>query len=154
MKLVKILMGLIILIPFLQACQDDISDLDDPRDAIVKLWRVTDNSDTYAGTNGYDVTISKDNTEITRVLFTNFHYLGTSDKLYATLAGSTLTIPTQVLDQTFTISGTGLIANDLNSIDFNYSVQEGSDPAKNFTAHFGEVITTKKKAATTVNLVN
>ena len=141
MKINKLLLALLFIVPLLSACLDDISDLDDPRDAIAKLWRVTESAQSY------DVTISKDANESTRVLFTNFHNLGTSNKLYATLAGNTLTIPQQTLDGTYAISGSGTIANDLKSITFNYSVKEGADPAEDFVAEFGQVITTKKKVA-------
>lgn len=145
MKISKFLMALVLLVPFFQSCQDDITDLDDPRDAVAKLWRVTDNTPT--GSLGYDVTISKDAVETTRVLFTNFHNLGTTDKLYATLAGSILTIPSQQLDDMYTIEGSGTVSTDLKNINFSYSVQEGADPANDYTAVFGVPITSKKKSS-------
>ena len=143
MKITKFLMAFLLIVPFFQACQDDISELDDPRDAVVKKWRVTDNTGT--GALGYDVTISKDANETTRVLFSNFHNLGTSDKLYATIANKTLTIPSQVLDETYTVIGSGTISNDLKSISFSYSIDPNGDGPEDYTATFGEVITVKKK---------
>jgi hypothetical protein len=143
MKITKFLMVFLLLIPFLQACQGDITDLADPRDAVTKLWRVTETGQSY------DCTITKDANESTRVIFSNFHNLGsvTTTKVYATLAGKTLTIPTQVIDAgDYTISnGVGTISSDLKDIDFTYTVQPGADPSDDFTANFGEVQTVKKK---------
>jgi hypothetical protein len=148
MKITKLLFAILLFIPLFQSCQNDISNLDDPRDAIAKKWRVTDNSGSYAGTHGYDVTITKDANESTQVLFTNFHDLGSADKLKATISGSILTIVTpNNLDGTYVITGTGTISNDLKTITFNYSVKAGADPAESFVGTFGEVITVKKKVA-------
>jgi len=143
MKIYRFLLAFLMILPFLQSCQEDITDLSDPRDAIVKKWRVTDNSGP-AGTAGYDVTITKDANESTRVLFQNFHGLATSNKLYATIAGSNLTIPAQTLDGTYTIDGSGTISSDLSKITFNYTVDDGDVPV-DVIANFGAVITTKKK---------
>jgi hypothetical protein len=143
MKITKFLMAVLLFVPFLSACLDDISSLEDPRDAIAKKWRATDNTGT--GSLGYDVTISKDATELTRVLFSNFHNLATSNKLYATLSNKTLMIPSQTLDKTYTISGTGTISNDMNSIGFTYTINDGDGPV-NVTASFGQNFA-KKKAA-------
>jgi hypothetical protein len=145
MKITKFLMAFLLLIPFFQACQDDISDLEDPRDAIAKSWHVTES--TYE----YTCRIGKDAAEITRVYFyyvapeTGFHNLGLSDKLYATLSGNLLTIAPQTIDG-YTISGSGTIASDLKSITFNYTVQEGADDPVDYTALFGEIVITKKKS--------
>ncbi len=150
MKITKFLMAILLLVPFLQACQEDISDLDDPRDAIAKEWRVTDDSGTYTGTNGYDVTIYKDANDVTKVYFggTNgFHALDLTDKLYATIAGNNLTIASQVVDGgDYTIRGTGVISSDSKRIDFHYFIKPGSDPEDEFNGDFGPKIV-KKKAA-------
>ena len=148
MKQTKFLFALIMIIPLFQACQADITDLEDPRDAITKTWRATDNSGT-AGGLGYDVTISKDLNESTQVLFDNFHGLGTVDKLKATLAGTTLTIPNQQLDGTYTVSGSGTISADLKKIEFSYSIDEGDGPY-NVVANYGEKIVKKKSVKVTV----
>jgi len=136
--------GLILMSGFLiavvfQSCTDDQSALTDPRDAIAKMWRVTED-----GTGqSYDVTITKDPTELTKVWFENFHNLGSSEKVYATLASSILTIPQQTTASDYTIDGEGTISSD--KISFEYSVAEGSDPKEDFTSTFGTVVTAKKK---------
>jgi len=146
MKVTKFLMAFLIFVPFLTSCLDDISELD-TRTAISKKWRVTDDSGTNAGTNGYDVTITPDANESTQVLFTNFHNLGTAEKLKATLSGNILTIITpNQLDGVYAISGSGTISSDLKTIVFNYTVKESADPAQSFVGTFGTAIV-KKKAA-------
>lgn len=130
-----------------QSCQDDITDFADPRDAIVKEWQATITDD--AGVEFFPkVSISKDTQESTKVIFTNFHELGsiTTDKVYATLAGNTLTIPTQVIDSEYTIQGRGVISDNLLEIVFDYTVDDGGG-VEGFDAIFGSVVTAKKKKA-------
>jgi hypothetical protein len=137
MRIIKIFIAILLLVPFVQSCQDDVTDTGDPRDAIAKKWRVVDNWDNV-GQLGYDATISKDANEATKILISNFGGWGTSDKLNATIANKTITIPTQTLGGTYTISnGTGTISKDLNSIDFTYTVFDG-DETKAVTANYGQ----------------
>jgi hypothetical protein len=137
MKIIKIFIAVLLLVPFVQSCQDDVSDTGDPRDAIAKKWRVVDDWDNV-GQLGYDVTISKDANEATKILITNFGGWGTPDKLNATIANKTITIPTQTLDGTYKITnGSGTISKDLNSIDFTYTVFDG-DVTKSVTANYGQ----------------
>jgi hypothetical protein len=142
MKITKLLIAICLIVPFLSACLDDVSEID-TRAAIAKKWRVTDNYDNV-GSLGYDVTINVDATESTRVIFTNFGGWDTSDKLYATLANKTLTIPSQTLDGFRTISGTATIANDLNSISFTYHVSDTDGNNKDVTAEYGQNFAKKK----------
>jgi hypothetical protein len=144
MKISKFFLAMLLFIPFLQSCQNDVTDTGDPRDAIAKKWRVVDDYDA-TGALGYDVTISKDAAETTRIIFTNFGNFGTSgDKLYATIANKKITIPTTTLDGTYTITnGTGTISNDLNSIDLTYDLFDG-DVTKSVTANFGQNFVKKK----------
>ena len=122
-----------------QSCLDDITDLSDPRDAVAKMWRVSDSGNPNAD---YDVTITKDPTELTKVLFVNFHNLGTSETVYGTLSSSIITIPQQTTISGYTIDGEGTIFSD--KIEWEYTVDEGDGPV-DFTATFGTVVTAKKK---------
>ena len=141
MKTFKILLAFLLLTPFtFQSCQDDITDLDDPRDGITKLWRVTE---TGSGRN-YDVTITKHPDEDTKVLLSNFHDLGTADKLEATMAGTNLTVAKQVLDGTYTIDGEAAINTTGDFITFDYTVDDGDGP-QNFGANYGNAYVKKKK---------
>jgi len=138
MKIYKFLLAFLVIIPFLQSCQEDISSLEDPRDAIAKDWRVEESG------RDYTVTISKDAVESTRVYLDNFHDLQTSTKYYAKLSGMILTIPSQTIDD-YTIDGTGTISSDLKNINFTYNVKAGADPSEPYSAIFGPVVVTKKK---------
>ena len=123
-----------------QSCQvDDQSALTDPRDAIAKMWRVSDSGDPLAD---YDVTITKDPTELIKVWFVNFHNLGASETVYGTLASSIITIPQQTTASGYTIDGEGTIVSD--KIEWEYTVDDLDGPV-DFTATFGTVVTAKKK---------
>ena len=120
-----------------QSCTDDQSSLTDPRDAIAKDYRVTDSEG-----QSWDLTITKDAAEQTKVWLEGFHGY-TDDKVYATLAGSTLTIPEQRTDLDYaSIDGYGNISS--SDIDFVYAVDEG-DGWVDFTANAGDVVTANKK---------
>ena len=127
-----------------QSCQDDITDFADPRDAIEKSWRTNDSGNPNAD---YDVIITKDTDETTKVWLENFHALGFGEKISATMAGDKLTISNQVMAQDYTISGTGIISSDLKNIDWDYSVTT-TDGTDYFTAQSGEqvVVAAKKRA--------
>lgn len=144
MKIYKFLLAFLVIIPFLQSCQEDISSLEDPRDAIAKEWEVTE--DGYIGGGTYRVTIIKDGNEKTRILFGGvggFHNLQTTPQVYATIAGLTLTIPTQTAEGN-TFNGTGVISANFKNIDFNYTITT-LDGTETFHSNYGPVITVKKK---------
>jgi len=141
MKTFKILFAFLLLVSLtFQSCKDDITELDDPRDGISKLWRVTEK---VSGRN-YDVTITKHATEKTKVLMTGFHDLGavTTDKLEATMAGTTLTIAKQTLNGEYTIEGTGVLTTDGTRIEFDYTIDDGDGP-EDFGCIFGDTYVKK-----------
>ncbi len=147
-KIGLILMSMLLTVVFFQSCTDDLEDFADPRDAITKEWQAT-----ITDVNGIEsfpkVSIAKDPQETTKVIFTNFHELAsvTSDQVYATLAGNTLTIPSQTLGGEYTIVGSGVISDNLLEIVFEYTVDDGGGPEE-FDAIFGSVVTAKKKLLT------
>jgi hypothetical protein len=139
-KIGFILMSMFLTAIVFQSCEDDQTGTGDPRDAIAKEWTVTEDNSTV---QPYNVTISKDATESTKVWFENFHQLGASEKVYGILQGSIIDIPNQTTTGDYTISGEGTIVSS-TKITFEYSVAEGADPAENFTSTFGPVIPVKK----------
>jgi len=144
-KIGIILMSMFLTAVVFQSCQiDDQSALTDPRDAIAKMWRVSDSGDPNAD---YDVTIAKDGTDVTKITLDNFHNLQTTQKVSAILASKIITIPMQDIIEgstTYTIDGEGVISNDNESIVFEYTINDG-DGEVNYIAGFGKVITAKKK---------
>ncbi len=158
MKIYKFLLAFLIILPFLQSCQQDIASLDDPREAITgtgtagKEWRVTDN-DGPSGAAGYTVKISKNDAEPTQIKIANFHGWGTQDVLYATMAGLSLTIIQKKLDGIYTVVGNGandvdgLITSDFKHITFEYTYDTGDGPV-NVTANYGPMPVPSKKKTT------
>ena len=131
---------LVILFPFLlSSCSDD-SELDttDAREFLVDTWRCTE-----LGASGisYDVSVTLDPEFENRVLLENFHELGYGEKLYAVLENNVLLIPEQTIFD-HVIEGEGAIAVNQKTIDWDYSVDDGSGQ-ENFTSRFGEVVVTK-----------
>ena len=146
MKFTRILLALLIAVPFVYSCQADIEDTGDLRDPLVRLWRVTDDYDPV-GANGYDVTIRKDATEQTRILFDNFGGWGTQDDLYGLVVSETsITIPSQTLDGTYTIQGSGTISSSKENITFTYSVDDTDTQKPTVNAYFGIPVVKKKKS--------
>jgi hypothetical protein len=145
MKITKLLFAILLFIPLFQSCQNDVSNLDDPRDALVKKWSVTESG------HPYYCNIYKDANESTRIYFKGeggeggFHNLQLTAPLYATFNGSSIEISNQTIDG-YTISGTGTSTDNFKNIHFSYSVKEGLDSPISYTAEFGPVITVKKKA--------
>lgn len=64
----------------------------------------------YPGTYNYSVTITQSSTDYNKILISNFGGYGTAVTVYATINGSTITIPSQTpsgMTDSGTISGTG-----------------------------------------------
>ncbi len=123
-----------------QSCEDDQSSLADPRDAIAKSWRVSDNGSPNVY---YDVVITKDATDITKVWLQGFHNYGDA-KIYGTLAGSVITIPQQDASTgEYNVNGEGTIIS-AEKLTFEYTLDEGDGPV-DYAAEFGEQVAVKKK---------
>jgi len=147
MRKIRVLIAVLLFVPLtFQSCQDDIKDLDDPRDGIVdKTWRVTDN--TPFGSNGYDVHITKHATDKTKVLFSNFHGLSTTEKLEATFSVSgaqkAIKIENQTLDGVYTFEGSGSVGDTGETMTLNYDITEDGETTE-VVADYGKP-TVKKK---------
>lgn len=135
-----ILMATLLAGVLFQSCVDDQSSLTDPRDAIAKSWRVSDSGNPNIF---YDVIITKDANDITKLWFEGFHNYGGA-KIYGTLAGSVITIPQQdASSNEFSVEGEGTLIS-AEKITFEYSLDEGDGPV-DYTAEFGEQVAVKKK---------
>lgn len=141
MRITKLFMALLILVPFLQSCQADIEDLADPRNAIAKQWSVVDN--TVTGANGYWVVISKDANDKTKIILNNFHNLGDDINVSATMANYNITIPSQSVPGGYTLEGSGEIANDQKTIRFECD-ETTVDGTVTIVSEFGKQIVKKK----------
>ncbi len=153
MKFTKLLMAILIVVPFLGACQADVEDLSDPRDAIKGLYRVTDNEN-----QSYDVNIIKDNTDDTkqRIFIDNFHgedgdgnlgQVSTSEMFSAKFIAGTNESVIQMEKRTIskgadeiTIEeGSGTVySSNVKSFTIKYKLAYGQDPGNWYTANFAE----------------
>jgi hypothetical protein len=145
MKITRFLLALLIVVPFISSCtQADIEDLADPRDVIVKEWRVTDNHP--SNVNAYDAKISKDAKEPTQIIISGIHGLGLGISVVAKFAYPTITIDSQEVPGGYTIAGSGKVSPDYVNIVFN-TTETTLDGTINVRSEFGPVVVTKKKKA-------
>ena len=148
MRKIRVLIAVLLFVPLtFQSCQDDIKDLDDPRDGIVdKTWRVTDN--TPFGSNAYDVHITKHATDKTKILFSNFHGYETTEKLEATFSVSgtqkAIKIAKQTLDGVYTFEGEGSVGDTGETMTLNYEVTEDGETPVEVVAEYGKPYVKKR----------
>lgn len=104
------------------ACEDDVEDLidnvTDPRERIENTWTVFEASASLT----YDLPIVKEGDDDAIILF-NLNSLGDDVEVSATYDGKArkITIPAQVVEGK-NISGSGTVASNYLSINFDYSV--------------------------------
>jgi len=101
---------------------------EDDRDAFVGTWHVTESwSNPYdSGTDDYYITISKSSTKDNGILITSLGGNAYNFVVEATVSGSSMNIPTQLINSggyIYNISGSGTISG--NSMSFTYYVQDG-----------------------------
>ncbi len=142
MKTVKILIVLFVFGAFLPSCVGDIEDLADPRDAIAKKFRVTETEVENNVERSYDDVISKDASEKTGIIFSNFN--DNNLKVKATFDGKNLIINQQTIGD-YIIKGSGTLTSDLKTINLQYTVDEeqGANPVE-FSASYGVPQVAKK----------
>ena len=104
-------------ITFAGACQNDPNDVADKRDNILGDWHMTLN-DGQVDVD-YQVTITKDADDATKINLSNFVNNGSS--AYATITGFDLTVPQQQVGNSI-VSGDGTIKSDYNSITWNLTI--------------------------------
>jgi hypothetical protein len=122
------------------SCEDLFDNLEgdeDVRDKIEGQWSCDETSEYYKSTAEiFTVYISPDPDDSTRVFIDNFYELGYDVSVVATVSGRNLFIHTQTIGGGFTILGSGTIASNYNTIEWNYSVDDGSGKTDNVTATY------------------
>ncbi|MEI8201539.1 MAG: hypothetical protein WCH34_00890 [Bacteroidota bacterium] len=102
----------------------------DDRDKYVGNWTCVE---TPAAKVSFSVSISKNPGNSSEVLISNFNLLGVDVKPYATVSGTTLTIPTQwVCSNTTKLYGNGILVNDAK-INLQYTVIDTDSASYNAT---------------------
>ena len=117
------------------SCEDLMSILSDPRGKLIDTWNVNETSPGIKSDDEvYRVVIAEHPTDSSRILISNFYNVGENTMAEAILADMSLNLPVQTLPGGFTVSGSGDIQTDWNSINWSYSVDDGSGIPETFTA--------------------
>ncbi|HNW97502.1 MAG TPA: hypothetical protein PKK00_03705 [Bacteroidales bacterium] len=105
---------------------DNNDDTTDPRDKFVGNWTCNENSNQNVSSS-FTVAITLNSGNSSQIYLSNFYHLGTSQKVYAVVAGDNANIPEQTVSG-FTIkSGSGSIYNSNTKISWKYNVSDGAD---------------------------
>ena len=104
--------------------EDDPLNPADDRDAFLGGWNVIES----CSKDAYTVNISKDPSNSSQVIIENFALIGYNEKPpYAIIAGSTITIPKQLVcdDESIEVAGSGKL--DKGTIELEYTFNDGAD---------------------------
>ncbi|UCG26743.1 MAG: hypothetical protein JSV24_07110 [Bacteroidales bacterium] len=123
------LTGLFLFIMFLISCET-LEELE--YDSIFDTWLCEENSEVF-GNSTYYVDISEHSSDSTVIIIDNFYNLGYGIEVTAQKSGLSLTIPSQVADGN-TITGNGYISANYRTINFSYTVNDGSGELDHVTA--------------------
>lgn len=118
---------LIAIISMAASCEGDTNELDDKRDNITHSWHATLNGDVP---ENYEVKVTKDDTDETKLYLANFVNNGEENVAEATITGMQLTVAEQEVGNT-TVSATGTISDDYQNISWTMTM-DGDD----FTCDF------------------
>ena len=117
---------------------DNVSD--DARDKITATYDCNETSQIYAKStkdinSHYIVEIDKDTSTTDKVYIANFYNLGIDKDVTASMSGLTITIPTQTTDG-IVFKGSGTIASNYKTIEWNYTADDGSGQVDTVTATY------------------
>lgn len=132
--ILKILSGVLMILICI-SCDDLLTIPGDPRSKLIDAWTVEESESVQkSALEVYRVEIREHPTDSSRILIFNFYNLDESVSAEAILSGRRLTLQGQILPGGFTISGTGNIQPDWNSILWFYDVDDGSGIPESYTA--------------------
>ena len=126
---------LFMLLALTAACEELLTGLDDgdARTRLTGTWRVQETSEIYSSTS-YLIEIDKHLTDSTRIYIDNIYNVdGTAE---AIVNGRSLSIPEQLMDGGFRISGTGSVSGDYDQISWQYTVDDGSGQLDHVSATY------------------
>lgn len=100
---------------------DDPFDQSGTIDELTGDWTCYEQS-SILGNTTYTVTISPDPMNVNGILIDNFY--GINAAVEAVVSGSILTIPDQTTPDNYTISGSGTISGNKNTINLQYTIED------------------------------
>ncbi len=124
---------IIVITGLFAACElDDPFGPNDTIDALTGNWTCFEQSD-LLGSTSYAVLISPDPLNLSGIQIDGFYDL--NGVVEAIVSGNSLTIPEQTTPDNYTISGSGTISGNRNTINLQYTVDDNSGgPIDNCTA--------------------
>jgi hypothetical protein len=137
LKSVRLFSILMLFLPLIliQSCET-VDQLTGAAATISKIegnWTCDEQSEIYKATlETYTVTISADPDKASGVIIDNFYGLNSAAK--ATITGMSVIISNQTMDGGFSVSGSGTISSDFETIHLSYEVDDGSGQVDHVTA--------------------
>jgi len=103
------------------------------------VWHCTETSEIFLkstkGTSIFDVVFKQDAENLSKYYIENIYDLGSSTEVYATVSGSSISIPEQTVNG-FVIKGSGTINDNYDLIYMTYTVDDGGGDVDHLTAEF------------------
>jgi hypothetical protein len=111
----------------ISGCEPDNTDGPDTdvRDKYLGTWIFTEGSANRGINATYTVVISKDPSNSSQVLLSNFGGSGVNNT-YGIATSSRITIPLQTIDSDWVVDGSGSLTNS-STMSWTYSINDGSD---------------------------
>ena len=116
------------------SCEDLLTDPGAGGDIVSSLedtWKVEENSNEF-GKHNYLVEIMRHESDSARIYVDNFYDVDAS--LEVVVTGRSLNIPEQRINGGFSVEGTGTVSSNLQTISWQYSVDDGSGQPDQCTA--------------------
>jgi hypothetical protein len=123
------LLAVTLIIILINGCEPDNTDGPDAdiRDKFVGTWLFSESSPSRSVNATYNVVISKDPSNSTQVLLSNFSGAGSGiDAAYGIVTSSSITVPSQSIATDYLVSGSGILSNS-STMNWTYSYTAGGD---------------------------
>mgnify|MGYP006966886464 CR=1 FL=1 len=117
----------------LGACKKDNDPDVATRDDYLGVWQCNEYDLNHQLIATFQIEIISHPSFSDKVLIDNFNQLGQGFQLEGVVNNTFIDFPQQILSST-TISGSGLITNNLNTLDLQYSVDDGTGQAETVDA--------------------
>jgi hypothetical protein len=127
-KYLKLLV-LVLFISLINGCETTNPDGPDTdiRDKFVGTWIFSESTPNRGINATYDVVISKDPSNSSQVLLTNFSAVGSgANPAYGIVTTNSITVPLQTIATDYKVEGSGSLSNS-STMNWSYSYTTGAD---------------------------
>ncbi|MFZ4704553.1 MAG: hypothetical protein ACOYMF_00960 [Bacteroidales bacterium] len=127
----KNLLKLLVIVMFLSvlnACEPDTQTGPDTdvRDNFVGTWTFSESSPNRSVNSTYSVVISKNPSNSSQVLLSNFTAAGSGTSAYGIVTSTSITVPSQTIATDYIVDGSGILSNS-STMNWSYSYTAGGD---------------------------